>query len=60
MGAPQEKTRTILNGCDISVFHPSERLEARRKLHIDPQCRGRGLPGPHGREERACANWWKR
>src|SRR5208337_2698240 len=36
MGAPPEKTRTILSGCEISVFHPSERLEARRKLCIDP------------------------
>jgi glycosyltransferase involved in cell wall biosynthesis len=36
MGAPPEKTRTILSGCDVSVFHPADRLEARRKLHIDP------------------------
>jgi teichuronic acid biosynthesis glycosyltransferase TuaC len=36
MGAPPEKTRAILSGCDISVFHPSARLEARRKLDIDP------------------------
>jgi glycosyltransferase involved in cell wall biosynthesis len=36
MGAPSEKTRTILSGCDISVFRPNDRLEARRKLHIDP------------------------
>ena len=36
MGAPPEKTRAILNGCDLSVFHVSDRLEARRKLHIDP------------------------
>jgi len=36
MGAPPEKTRTILSGCEISVFHPSERFEARRKLCIDP------------------------
>ena len=36
MGAPPEKTRAILSGCDVSVFHPADRLEARRKLHIDP------------------------
>lgn len=35
MGAPPEKTRAILSGCDASVFHPRERLEARRRLHID-------------------------
>ena len=36
MGASPEKTRTILSGCDVSVFHPADRLEARRKLHLDP------------------------
>ncbi len=36
MGAPPEKTRTILSGCELSVFHSSDRLDARRKLHIDP------------------------
>jgi glycosyltransferase involved in cell wall biosynthesis len=36
MGAPQEKTRAILSGCDVSVFHPGNRIEARRKLDIDP------------------------
>jgi teichuronic acid biosynthesis glycosyltransferase TuaC len=36
MGAPPEKTRAILSGCDLSVFHPRNRLEARQKLGIDP------------------------
>jgi glycosyltransferase involved in cell wall biosynthesis len=35
MGAPAEKTRAIVSGCDLSVFHPSDRLEARRKLDIE-------------------------
>jgi glycosyltransferase involved in cell wall biosynthesis len=36
MGAPPEKARTIINGCDLSVFHVGDRLEARRRLGIDP------------------------
>jgi glycosyltransferase involved in cell wall biosynthesis len=36
MGAPPERTRTVLNGCDLSVFHVGDRLEARQQLHIDP------------------------
>ena len=36
MGASPDKTRTIVNGCDLSVFHPNDRVEAREKLHIDP------------------------
>ena len=36
MGAPAEKTRTLISGCDLSVFHPRERSEARRNLDIDP------------------------
>jgi glycosyltransferase involved in cell wall biosynthesis len=35
MGAAPEKTRAIVNGCDLSVFHVRDRLEARQKLHID-------------------------
>ena len=35
MGAPPEKARAILNGCDLSVFHVRDRVEARDKLHID-------------------------
>jgi glycosyltransferase involved in cell wall biosynthesis len=36
MGAAAAKTRAIVNGCDLAVFHPADRLEARRKLGIDP------------------------
>jgi teichuronic acid biosynthesis glycosyltransferase TuaC len=35
MGASPEKTRAIVNGCDLSVFHVRDRLEARQKLSID-------------------------
>jgi glycosyltransferase involved in cell wall biosynthesis len=35
MGAPPETTRAIVNGCDLSIFHVRDRLEARRKLRID-------------------------
>jgi glycosyltransferase involved in cell wall biosynthesis len=36
MGASPQKSRTLFNGCDLSVFHPQSRLEARQKVHIDP------------------------
>ncbi len=36
MGAAPEKTRAIFNGCDLSVFHVGDLLEARRRLGIDP------------------------
>lgn len=36
MGASPQKTRAIVNGCDLSVFHVRDRLEARQKLGIDP------------------------
>ena len=36
MGAPPEKTRAIVNGCDLSIFRVGDRLEARQNLHIDP------------------------
>ena len=35
MGARPETTRAVINGCDLSVFHVRDRLEARRKLGID-------------------------
>jgi glycosyltransferase involved in cell wall biosynthesis len=35
-GAPPEKTRALVSGCDLSVFHVRDRIEARKKLHIDP------------------------
>jgi glycosyltransferase involved in cell wall biosynthesis len=36
MGALPERTRTIVNGCDLDVFHVMDRLVARQKLRIDP------------------------
>ncbi len=36
MGARPGKARPILNGCDLSTFHVSDRLDARQKLGIDP------------------------
>jgi teichuronic acid biosynthesis glycosyltransferase TuaC len=36
MGALPERTRAILNGCDLAVFHVMDRLVARQKLRIDP------------------------
>jgi glycosyltransferase involved in cell wall biosynthesis len=36
MGAPPEKSRAILSGCDLSAFHPDDRVDARRKFGIDP------------------------
>jgi len=36
MGAPPEKTSILLSGCDHSVFYVRDRLEAKRKLGIDP------------------------
>jgi glycosyltransferase involved in cell wall biosynthesis len=38
MGAPEAKTGSLLNGCNLAVFKPGDRLEARRKLGIDPEC----------------------
>jgi teichuronic acid biosynthesis glycosyltransferase TuaC len=35
MGAPSVKTRAILNGCDLSVFHVRDRVAARDELRID-------------------------
>lgn len=36
MGAPPEKTRAVVNGCDLSIFYVRDRVEARQRLHIDP------------------------
>jgi glycosyltransferase involved in cell wall biosynthesis len=36
MGAPPQRTRTIVNGCDLSVFHVRSRLAARQDLGVDP------------------------
>lgn len=37
MGASAERSRAIVNGCDLSVFHDRDRLEARQALGIDPE-----------------------
>jgi len=36
MGALPEKSRTVVNGCDLSVFRIRDRREARSKLGISP------------------------
>jgi len=36
MGASPETSRAVINGCDLSVFYPRDRNEAKRKLGIDP------------------------
>lgn len=36
MGANPQGSRTIPNGCDLSVFRPRSRADARRRLSIDP------------------------
>jgi len=36
MGAPAARTHTVVSGCDLSVFHPRDRSDARRKLGVDP------------------------
>lgn len=37
MGASAATSRAIVNGCDLSVFHDRDRLEARRALGIEPE-----------------------
>lgn len=36
LGAKPEKSRAIILGCDLSVFHPRDRKETRYRLGIDP------------------------
>jgi glycosyltransferase involved in cell wall biosynthesis len=36
MGASRERSRAIVNGCDLSVFHVKDRQEARNRLGITP------------------------
>ena len=36
MGALSEKTGTLVSGCDLSVFHVKDRVEASKRLRIDP------------------------
>jgi teichuronic acid biosynthesis glycosyltransferase TuaC len=35
-GVPAERCRTIHNGCDFTIFKPSDREAARAELNIDP------------------------
>jgi glycosyltransferase involved in cell wall biosynthesis len=35
MGATPERSRAVVNGCDLSVFHVADRGEARRLLKLD-------------------------
>jgi teichuronic acid biosynthesis glycosyltransferase TuaC len=37
MGAAPRTTRAVVNGCDLAVFHPMDRIEARRKLGLSPE-----------------------
>lgn len=39
MGASPERSRAVVNGCDLSVFHVRDRAEARRQLNLDPKAR---------------------
>jgi teichuronic acid biosynthesis glycosyltransferase TuaC len=34
MGAHPQKSRAVVNGCDLSVFHPGDRTSARQQLNI--------------------------
>jgi glycosyltransferase involved in cell wall biosynthesis len=34
LGAPVERSRAILNGCDTTIFHPRDRAQARATLQI--------------------------
>lgn len=36
MGARPEASRSVINGCDLSIFHVRDRLDARRQLNLDP------------------------
>lgn len=36
MGAPSDRSRAVPNGCDLSVFHPRDRTEAREQLKLAP------------------------
>ncbi|MGD0733171.1 MAG: glycosyltransferase [Terracidiphilus sp.] len=35
LGAAPQTTRAVINGCDLSVFHPRDKMEARQKLGIE-------------------------
>ena len=34
LGAPEDRSRAVLNGCDTAIFHPSDRAQARAALNI--------------------------
>jgi teichuronic acid biosynthesis glycosyltransferase TuaC len=36
MGASPERSRAVINGCDLSAFHPMDRTQARRALNLAP------------------------
>jgi teichuronic acid biosynthesis glycosyltransferase TuaC len=36
LGADPARCRARLNGCDTSIFHPTDRAEARKELALDP------------------------
>jgi glycosyltransferase involved in cell wall biosynthesis len=36
MGARPESSRSIVNGCDLSIFHVRDHAHARRQLNLDP------------------------
>ena len=37
LGAPEEKSRAVLNGCDTTIFHPRDRAQARAALNLSPE-----------------------
>jgi teichuronic acid biosynthesis glycosyltransferase TuaC len=39
MGASPGRSRAVVNGCDLSVFHVRDRAAARRQLKLDPESR---------------------
>ena len=39
LGAPPDRTRAVLNGCDRAVFHPAPRPLAREELGVAPDSR---------------------
>lgn len=36
MGANPDRSRAVVNGCDLSIFHVCDRLTARQQLSLDP------------------------
>ncbi|MBS1821035.1 MAG: glycosyltransferase [Acidobacteria bacterium] len=34
LGAPEDRSRAVLNGCDTTIFHPRDRAQARAALNI--------------------------